>query len=173
MKEVYWVRPYLVAVLFGLALAVFIFGEGGAAERSYTGNLAGYQWDYRPLLVFAPSSDDERLRMLRELVAHEKAAMVEREMIILEVLPSAGRIDPLMHITKSKRYEVLLESEAKALREQFGVGVDEFVMVLVGKDGGEKHRYTGPDQLGRSFSDIDQMPMRRREMRSDSNEKSQ
>ena len=59
----------------------------------------------------------------------------------------------------------ILKSEAEALRQRFHVAPEDFVMVLVGKDGGEKHRYTDPAALLRSLEDIDQMPMRQREMR--------
>jgi hypothetical protein len=50
--------------------------------------------------------------------------------------------------------------------QTYGVERDEFVVILIGKDGGEKLRKTGeilPTDL--LFATIDAMPMRQREIR--------
>ena len=42
---------------------------------------------------------------------------------------------------------------------------EEFAVVLIGRDGGEKFRSDGPVSVEELFSKIDEMPVRRREMR--------
>lgn len=57
------------------------------------------------------------------------------------------------------------DPEAPDARRRYGVAADGFEALLVGRDGGVKLRYPepiGPDEL---FGRIDEMPMRRREMR--------
>lgn len=63
------------------------------------------------------------------------------------------------------RVEYLAGEEDAEPRRERGVAEDDFVVLLVGRDGGVKHRYpepTGPDEL---FGRIDEMPMRQREVR--------
>ena len=50
-------------------------------------------------------------------------------------------------------------------RSQYGVDPETFVVILVGKDGGEKLRSTEVVRLEKLYGTIDAMPMRRREMR--------
>jgi hypothetical protein len=52
-----------------------------------------------------------------------------------------------------------------AARGRFRVEDGPFAAVLVGRDGGEKHRSTEPVVPEGLFEVIDAMPMRRREMR--------
>ena len=53
---------------------------------------------------------------------------------------------------------------ASTLRQQFGLSSDQFAVLLLGKDGGEKFRsYRLPD-LDQIFALIDGMPMRQDEM---------
>jgi len=56
-------------------------------------------------------------------------------------------------------------SEASAARAHFRVEGGSFAAVLVGRDGGEKHRSSEPIVPEKLFEIIDAMPMRRREMR--------
>jgi hypothetical protein len=55
--------------------------------------------------------------------------------------------------------------EGERLRGKYNIGASEEVLLLIGKDGGEKFRGQLPVQLGNIFALIDTMPMRRQEMR--------
>ena len=50
---------------------------------------------------------------------------------------------------------------------RFGVGADDFAVLLIGKDGGEKLRFTDLPDLQAIYTVIDGMPMRQGEMRTD------
>jgi hypothetical protein len=54
--------------------------------------------------------------------------------------------------------------DVDSLRLRYGVGEGDFLAVLVGRDGTEKHRSTEPIPPGELFRMIDAMPMRREEM---------
>lgn len=66
------------------------------------------------------------------------------------------------------RQRVLFDKEGRATRERHMVLVvipgERFAVLLVGKDGGEKHRWTTPVLMKEIFGLVDAMPMRRREM---------
>ena len=57
------------------------------------------------------------------------------------------------------------QAEAADLRVHYRVTADDFLIVLIGKDGGEKFRSDRPDVLQDMFRLIDTMPIRREEMR--------
>ncbi len=107
--------------------------------------LADYLWKQRVLLVSAAAADDPRLAAQRKIFATIRDGAKERDLTLVEAVGGGTR--------------------AVALRNKFGIVVDAFRVLLVGKDGGEKLRSDtplGPDQL---FPLIDAMPMRRNEMR--------
>ena len=54
------------------------------------------------------------------------------------------------------------------LRDRLRLAATEFQVLLIGKDGGVKARYKEPPLLAEVFALVDGMPMRRREIRSQS-----
>jgi hypothetical protein len=60
--------------------------------------------------------------------------------------------------------ESLSSQDAQQLRARYGLKADEFAVLLVGKDGGEKYRTQLPPDLSLIYALIDGMPMRIDEM---------
>lgn len=56
-------------------------------------------------------------------------------------------------------------SESGDLRHRYGIGERDFAALLIGRDGGVKLRSKEPITAKELFGRIDEMPMRRREMR--------
>lgn len=104
--------------------------------------LASYRDKKRLLLVFAPSADDPRYLEQRGWLEARAAGLKERDLSVFYLTPSG----------------------AASLYGCFSVAESGFTVVLIGKDGTEKRRYSEPVQPDELFSTIDQMPMRRREM---------
>ena len=103
-------------------------------------NLKDYRWKNRVLLTFGnPTSD--KLQNQKAILATDPDGLEDRDMVILE---------PPQTNTLAKRYKV---------------DPKNFMVILVGKDGGEKLRQEEPVTLDQLFGLIDQMPMRQREMR--------
>lgn len=140
----------------GFPASTLLTASYAGALPMITDPLERYRWKNRPLLVFAPSESDARGRVQRRHVEGERAGFGERDMILLELWSEGG---------SRAGGEPLREADVAVLRARFGVGTDEFAVILVGKDGGEKGRWTDPVELSRVFALIDGMPMRRREMR--------
>lgn len=123
---------------------------------SPTNPLADYQWKNRLVLVFSPTADDELYHTQFQAIEALGDGWTERELVLFSVLANAG---------KGPKGE-LMQNEINYLREHFQIEDQDFVVILIGKDGGQKLRLdqsvlTEP-QL---FPLIDAMPMRQAEMR--------
>lgn len=103
-------------------------------------DLSSFRWTHRPLVVFGPSPQAAAVVEQRWLLAGNEAGLREREVQLVEVFEADH-----------------------PLRERFTVAGDDFVTILVGKDGTEKSRWTEPVEMERIFALIDEMPMRQRE----------
>lgn len=100
-------------------------------------NLDNLQWKNRVLLIFARASNDPQLESQTTLIEKNSAAFEDRDLIVFTVPPS----DPL--------------------RKHFHVPDHAFEIILIGKDGTEKHRYSSVASPEDIFKLIDSMPMRR------------
>jgi len=109
----------------------------------------------RPLLIFAPTADDARLLdQVRSVETHSVEA-ADRDLVPITVLESGI----------SENGYRLADQDVIAARRRFHAARGEFVVVLVGKDGGEKLRSRKPLAFETLRSVIDAMPMRQEEMR--------
>ena len=115
----------------------------------------------RPLLIFAPGDNDVRVQQqLTNLIGHS-ADLRDRDMRVV-IVPTASPTgtEPTDLPTAS-----FATDEQQHARRRFHVGVNEFAVILVGKDGGEKLRSHSPLPWQRLSSTVDSMPMRKDEMR--------
>lgn len=123
-------------------------------------DLAALRGDRRPLVVFARDADDEKLQ--RQLATCRDAAngFEERDMTLVVVYEAGASFAGARPLSAR---------DCDALRDRFGRNrkgaVDGFAALLVGKDGGVKRTSYEPLDTDDLFDQIDQMPMRRREMR--------
>ncbi len=115
---------------------------------------SGYDWKYRPLLVFAGGDDSAALAQQRRTVEQSRAGLKERDIVVVWIVgnSAAAELGPG------------IQSSAAALRKRYGVPAEDFRVLLVGKDGGIKFRSTEPLTAARVFATVDAMPMRRDEM---------
>ena len=118
--------------------------------------LEAHRWENRLLLIFSPRADDMRARALKEQLAERVCETADRELVI-------GHF-PMFGDARLGDMQIAAESAAR-IRQKFTVAVDEFAVILVGKDGYEKRREAGVPDLNSLFDQIDGMPMRRAEMR--------
>ncbi|MBD2259385.1 DUF4174 domain-containing protein [Pseudanabaena sp. FACHB-2040] len=125
------------------------------AEHQF--ELSDYQWQHRLVLVFAPSNDSPDYQQQMQTWQADTTGISDRNLKLVEVLGTGeSRVDS----------EPISPASVAGLRQQFGVPVDQFSVILVGKDGTEKQRSQSPVDLALLFRTIDAMPMRQQEMRS-------
>ncbi|MDF3414299.1 DUF4174 domain-containing protein [Sulfitobacter sp. M57] len=105
-------------------------------------DLSEFRWKKRPVLVFADSEDDPAFIEQMELLEARKEALAERDVIVLT------DTDP------KARAPLRLQMRPRG-----------FMLVLMGKDGGNKLRKPFPWSVREITRSIDRMPMRQREIR--------
>ena len=137
-----------LASLVVAALSVPIASEAGMQR---------FQWQNRPLLVFAPAADTPALTRQLEIARRQRAGWRDRDMITVVI---AGDAPVTVEGTRAK------DLSNDALRARYGISGETFAAILVGKDGTEKLRHDAAISAAKLFQTIDAMPMRRREMRS-------
>ena len=97
--------------------------------------------NYRQLLIFGKEAQPSLVKKQMELLDSVKAGVAERDI------------------------KIVLVPTGSELHNKYKTIPGAFTIILVGKDGGEKHRTTTVLQPQELFSIIDAMPMRRSEMR--------
>lgn len=114
----------------------------------------------RPLLIFAGPNDSRVEQQYAELATHAVEAR-DRDIRVALLTTSHTR----MHDDSRPPEASFSAGEQQHLRQRFHVKPDEFAVILVGKDGGEKLRSDKPVLWEKLASKIDGMPMRRDEVR--------
>ncbi|MBW4662239.1 MAG: DUF4174 domain-containing protein [Drouetiella hepatica Uher 2000/2452] len=127
-----------------------------STQPDVTFNLSDEQWQHRILLIFAPSEQSPLYQKQQQAWQSRSEGMQERDLKLVEVLATGA---------SQVNGQPMSAASADRLRDQFGVAPQDFAVILVGKDGTEKQRFSQPVDLSDIFSTIDAMPMRQQEMR--------
>jgi len=140
-----------------IVVSLLLVGLRADAQLKPTeASLGKYKWKKRPLLIFTPSERNPDYVRQKETVQASVQGIAEREMVVIELVGQ----DKVYINGVLQRHQ-----QSQALRKLFRVQPETFAVLLVGKDGTEKSRNTGPAGMEEIFGRIDQMPMRRQEMR--------
>lgn len=121
-------------------------------------SLDTHKWKNRLLLVFAPSEASAVYKQQMQLLVEQKAGLDDRDLLVVKLLATG---------TSYLDSQPIDEMTAAQFRSQFNVGPEEFRVILLGKDGTQKRRDDNPVEPAVIFNQIDAMPMRQQEMRSD------
>jgi hypothetical protein len=114
---------------------------------------------YRPVLVFAASARDPSFSSQQALLEQYADDMMDRNLLYVPVLAKPA----LFNQPLDAPYVMLTGAELKGIRERFHVGPSEFMVILVGKDGGEKFRSSKPVSVLKLDALVDAMPVGSRE----------
>ena len=124
------------------------------ANDKITSALAQYAWEKRQLIVFSPNNDHPQYQLFTKIETEYKDDIVERKLHTWHVVA-----DDLVKLDLVKKNEI----RSQMFRDTFGVNINEFRLLLIGYDQGEKLRQKSVN-IDTVFSAIDQMPMRVQEM---------
>lgn len=115
-----------------------------------------YVWNVRQVIYTIPADEKEMRKTWATSLETYTKEIKERDMVFIDIRSDTPGIE---HIT-------LKAGERERLTRLYELEADKAAFLLIGKDGGLKERIESPD-LVYLFSKIDQMPMRRAEMKAD------
>jgi hypothetical protein len=136
-------------------IMIMSVGLLGSVETRDVADLKQYQWKNRLLLLFSPSPGVSPYRALLRELQEQASGVRERDLLVFHVMEQGKSVIDSREIPAT---------EARALRQRFGIEPGAFTVVLVGKDGGVKLKQPGKAALADIFGLIDSMPMRQHEM---------
>ncbi len=146
-------KPQWLHLLAALFIAVTV--SRAMAQQTAVTTLARLRDQYRPLLIFAPGPNDPQLEIQMRTLQEHAAAVQDRNLAVIA----------LPYQTPPPSQLELSPADAEAARRRFGIEPDEFAVILLGKDGGQKLRSDKPVSMDRLAETIDAMPMRQDEMK--------
>jgi Domain of unknown function (DUF4174) len=150
----------LVALFHGALTGAPALAQANPSCQVQPKMLAAMRNCYRPLLVFSPTAGDARLKKQSELLDQDADDMMDRFVLFTPIVPSAKDFTPPLDTP----YVVLTSRQMQAIRSQFQVPADTFLVLLLGEDLGEKLRSPRPIDPMRLNALIDHMPTRKQEM---------
>ena len=116
------------------------------------------QWKKRALVLFDKSRSGARLDKQLDLFRLRRPDVRDRDLV---VIVNPGQRETFVGIG----YASLPRGANRMLRSQFSPAGDGLTVILVGKDGLEKGRWQTVVQPDEVFELIDQMPMRKQEIK--------
>ena len=129
-------------------------GSSSPTARTTT-SLTALRDNSRPLLIFAPKANDLQLKMQLHYLQANPSAVTQRDIMAIAIPLTGVAPTPI----------TLTSADAQSARQRFGVEPGDFLVILLGKDGGEKIRSNRPVTLEMLTEIIDAMPMRQDEMK--------
>lgn len=118
-------------------------------------SLSQHEWKNRVILLFAPAFENSSLQKQMATFQKDIEGLKDRKLIIYQITPN----------DIEREGNILEESTSSDWFKKFVVPKNEFTFILIGLDGGKKMRSSKIVSLGQLFRKIDQMPMRRAEIR--------
>jgi hypothetical protein len=118
----------------------------------------------RVLLIFTPTELDTRFNRQLEAFNHHEAELMSRDLVLIPLVQQPGPAN-LSPVLRNMRPPLVQADEQITFRKRFHISPNDFVMILIGKDGTEKLRSSTTITAARLNKTIDAMPGRQDEMR--------
>jgi hypothetical protein len=127
--------------------------------------LASLRHDYRPLLIFAATYDRNVQQQLQLLAKRTQELQARQILVVPFLLHEEKNARPWNGVLPDRDMIQLEPIESVSARRRFRIGQDDFTVILLGKDGGEKLRSDAPVTMETLTKLIDSMPARQKEVR--------
>lgn len=139
-----------------LFFAILLITKPVQAQEMDYFDLNDYKWKDRVLLIFSPNTFNSDYREMRKTLKNSRNGMRERDLIVFYALRQRGA---------STKGKLIPKQTVSDLRESFNLSPSDFTVILIGKDGTEKLRRSESISASTLFDEVDEMPMRRLEMK--------
>ncbi|WP_342749923.1 DUF4174 domain-containing protein [Photobacterium sanctipauli] len=159
--------PALLAVSKGMTMMVgltrFLFITStvlvtvATSTLSYAYPPGSIHWNHRSILFFAPEKDQHVNNFIKQSLMHN-CELKERDIKTIVIT----------HDGFKKPANAFTQEEIKHLTTKYNITSDSHTAILIGKDGLEKHRWGEETNWHYLNQLIDNMPLRKKEMASQS-----
>jgi hypothetical protein len=119
-------------------------------------SLDDYKWKNRVVVLFATDAESDLYQSQMDKFESLESGIKDRDLLFISIFEEG---------CSEINSKSISDKSAASIRKQLRKGKDPFQIVLIGKDGTvklQRNEILSPDEL---FDIIDQMPMRRREMK--------
>lgn len=143
-------------------LSLNSLADGNSAEKVKSA-LSDYAWEKRQLIVFSPSIEHKQYQVFKKVEAEFAEEFEDRKLHTWHVIANnAIRLNSTERAVM--KTDIVSDITSQDFRESYNVSKNEFRLLLIGYDQGEKLRQKEVN-IDYLFSEIDQMPMRIQEMK--------
>jgi len=136
--------------------AGFVLAAGASTVAADT--LESLKWEKRPILLFAKSRSFAQLGKQLDLLRDYRPDLQERDIVVLSTTGNQETSAAIGYVSIDR-------GTARLLRRRFEPDMKGLTVILIGKDGGEKGRWTSVVEPQEIFDLIDSMPMREQEVK--------
>jgi len=137
-----------------LILSMLYLSSNTSAKNTVNNVLEQFAWEKRQLIVFTPDTNHNEYKKYNQFLKLHKLAFDERYLHSWHVINND---------TVKLDTEIVTNVTNQEFRDSYQVNNNDFRIILIGYDQGEKLRLKQSD-LDLIFLKIDQMPMRIQEM---------
>lgn len=136
---------------------IWLFGAMVSAQFGNAQPLQSHLWQHRVVLILAPDAEEAAFRQQIDLWTSRPEEVTDRGLVLYQLFQTTG-LGP--------ESEALEPESFSALIRKYGpVPENGLKLVLIGKDGSVKMEREEVTKMQELFGRIDQMPMRRAEIR--------
>ncbi len=139
--------------LTGFFCLIFLFFP---EKRLMGQRMTAHLWENRVLILFAEQESGSIPAEQLEIFNQHQEGMKERDLLVYQIYSTSG---------KGPDGKTLSPEQVKEWRKRWKVDSNDFVLILIGKDGGTKLRKKALTPIDQIFDLIDSMPMRQAEMK--------
>jgi hypothetical protein len=135
-----------------LCMALFFISKNNLTAQRMTDHL----WKSRVLLLFSPDKKQADFQEQYRAFMGLGEEMQDRDLVVYQIFVQSGL---------TPQGKPLAREKIDGWRKKWEVLPKDFLLILVGKDGGTKYRSSKKIDPSVIFDLIDSMPMRQREMK--------
>jgi hypothetical protein len=123
-------------------------------------DLDSHQWENRILIVKTSDENSEDFQKQMKLFKDNKEGLIDRKLVLYKIIDDKYHFIDYAHLNLTKSGTLSEHFKSKYFHNQ-----SEFKVILLGLDGGVKVQQTKVLSIDKLFRTIDAMPMRRSEIR--------
>ena len=139
-------------IIASLSFIIFINCSGNNVKL----DLKSFEWENRVLVV---GGNGSKYQNQFDNLEGNKNEYTERDMVVILINKDESKISyDGLNVLNKLDYESTL-----SIRKRFNL--DNFNLILIGKDGGVKYNNNEPVKINKIFEIIDKMPMRMQEIK--------